>query len=352
MTKHDHALASVADPDQAERRNAGGDRTLFELAGAGPRISSRPLARRTVLRGLGVSLALPMLESMALAGEQASPTSRRRLAYLYVPNGVAISEWRQSVAVPRSGGKKKDPLRKKAGPLLEVGEHRSLDWPTLLAPLSEYRDQSLILRGLTADKARANGDGAGDHARAAAAFLTGVQPLKTEGRVQLGISADRIAARAIGHETRLRGLSVGLEPGLQSGQCDSGYACAYSGHVSWESEAVPAHKETRPVVLFDRLFRGGDGHESRSSRERRRRERRSVLDFVREDAKKLRTRLGVADRDRLDEYETGLRELERQLAFESSAHVDSVSDDVRPDRSPRTFAEEARLMGEILGYAF
>ncbi len=315
------------------------------LAGSGPRVASMQMPRRTVLRAAGVAMALPMLEAMG--PETRSP---RRLVYVYVPNGVKLDEWREELPVlPQS--KEEEKKHRRHGPRLALGDHRGEELPELLRPLAPIKGQTLLLRGLTADKGRANGDGPGDHARAAAAFLTGVQPLKTEGRVRLGVSVDQVAGRAAAGATRIRALTLGLERGLQSGQCDSGYACAYSGHISWESAEVPAAKEVRPQAAFDRLFRGGDAGLSAAERNDRRLRRRSLLDFVRSDAKALRKRLGAADRNRIDEYETGLRELERQLRFEDSAHVASVPDEARPEEEKRTFAEASNLMGEILSLA-
>ncbi len=315
------------------------DRSIEELAGAGPRVSRSRLPRRAVLRGAGTLVALPWLEAMASAGAPSQPTPRpRRLVYVYAPNGVHVGQWRLPVG---KGG------RDRAGsstPLAEL--------PPLLAPLEEVRGNLLLLRGLTQDKARANGDGPGDHARAAAAYLTGIQPLKTEGQVRLGESADQRAARLIGGRTRVRALALGLEAGRQSGQCDSGYACAYSGHISWQSATTPAAKESDPQRVFDRLFRGGEPGRSAEARERRANERRSVLDFVREESRRLERRLSAADRARVDEYETGLRELERQLSFDGAAHVGDVPDSARPERGRPGFAEQADLMGSLIRLAF
>ncbi|MFT5731669.1 MAG: hypothetical protein ACJAZN_003162 [Planctomycetota bacterium] len=333
--------------------DASRDESVGALEGQGPRVSGRALPRRAVLRGAGLAVALPMLEAMVPSAHASARLSgrevvapRRRLIYVYVPNGIHQGGWRQAIPTEDPSGAAQETRRR--GPNLTEGEYTGLELPELLTPLEDLREHVLLLRGLTADKARANGDGPGDHARASAAFLTGVQPLKTEGRVKLGVSADQIAARQIGGRTRIRSLALGLERGLQSGQCDSGYACAYSGHVSWETENVPAAKETQPRALFDRLFRGGNGEVSAAERRGRRSERRSLLDFVREESALLSRRLGAADRARLEEYETGLRELERQLSFDGAAHVEGVSDEARPDGRPRTFAEEARLFGKIL----
>ena len=244
------------------------DRSIEELAGAGPQVSRSRLPRRAVLRGAGTLVALPWLEAMASAGAPSSSApSTRRLVYVYAPNGVHVGQWRLPV-----GEDARDRART-AEPLDEL--------PPLLAPLGEVRRNLLLLRGLTQDKARANGDGPGDHARAAAAYLTGIQPLKTEGQVRLGESADQRAARLIGGRTRVRALALGLEAGRQSGQCDSGYACAYSGHISWQSATTPAAKESDPQRVFDRLFRGGDPGRSAEARERRANDRAALAVVLR-----------------------------------------------------------------------
>lgn len=316
------------------------DTPIEELAGAGPRLTAR-LPRRAVLRGAGTVVALPWLEAMASAGSLPGVAAApRRLVYVYTPNGVHVDRWRTAAPEARAGDGR--------GP----AEARLTELPPLLRPLAGLERNLLLMRGLTQDKARANGDGPGDHARAAAVFLTGVQPLKSEGRVRLGVSADQRAAAAVGERTRVRALVLGLEAGRQSGQCDSGYSCAYSGHISWQSPTTPAAKETDPQRVFDRLFRGGDPGRSAEARQRRARERRSVLDFVRDESRRLERRLGAADRARVDEYETGLRELERQLSFDGAAHVGEVPDDARPGRGVRDFARQADLMTSLIRLAF
>lgn len=317
-----------------------GDVSIEELAGAGPRVSGLRLPRRAVLRGAGTMVALPWLEAMASASPSCPPARGvRRLVYVYAPNGVHVDRWRTPAP---------DQARRERGPQSES----LTDLPPLLTPLEGVRRRVLLLRGLTQDKARANGDGPGDHARAAAVYLTGIQPLKSEGQVRLGESADQRAARLVGGQTRLRALALGLEAGRQSGQCDSGYSCAYSGHISWQSATTPAAKESDPQRVFDRLFRGGDPGSSAAARERRAAERRSVLDFVRGESRRLERRLGAEDRARVDEYETGLRELERQLAFGSAANVAEVPDSARPQRGKLGFAEQADLMGALIRLAF
>lgn len=286
-------------------------------------------SRRSVLRGLGAAVALPWLESAGLAAPLASGDAPAipRLAWVYVPNGVHMPEWCPS---------EEDP----SAPL-----------PPILGALEPYRAELAVLRGLTQDKARANGDGGGDHARAAAAWLTGVQPLKTDGQVRLGVSADQLAADSIGRATRFRSLVLGAEGARTSGQCDSGYACAYSGNISWQGPETPAGKETDPVAIFDRLFRGGVDARSLAAEEERRSRRRSVLDAVRQDARSLLGRVSRDDRLRLDEYLDGVRELERRIELARPERVDEVPDSSRPE-APETQDERIRLLLDLVVLAF
>ena len=220
--------------------------------------------------------------------------------------------------------------------------------PTLLSPLQAHVSKLQVLSGLTQDKARANGDGGGDHARGSATFLTGVQALKTDGAVGLGISADQVAANVLGDHTRFRSIQLGTDGGQLSGQCDSGYACAYSSFISWQTATTPAGKESDPARVFDRLFRGGLTPGASAARIRAQSRRRSILDFVRQDARGLRTLLGHADMQRLDEYESGLRELERRLIDFASDREESVPDDARPDPGTRSPAERFKLLADVL----
>lgn len=304
------------------------DTDVQAMTGLGPRVTSRALPRRTVLRGLGVAVALPWLEALAPVARGASAPAPLRLCYVYSPNGVNVAQWR---AEP--------------GPL-------PADLPPSLAPLAPWRADVRQLRGLTHAKARANGDGPGDHARAAAVWLTGVQPFKSEGRVRLGPSADQLVAERLGVLTRERSLVLGTETGRVSGDCDSGYSCAYSNHISWASETTPVPKLVDPARAFDRLFRGGEEDLDPETRRARAATRRSVLDFVRADARVLGRRLGAEDRRRLEQYEDGLRELERRLARAAEAVVESVPDDARPASAPATFKEHATLLGEVMALAF
>src|SRR6516162_6794953 len=244
------------------------------------------LSRRTVLRGLGAAVALPWLEAMGPLNSWAAETkpnqaAPNRMAFLYVPNGKNMVDW-----TPKAEG-------------------TSFDLPAILEPLKEHRQDLLVLTGLTADKARAHGDGGGDHARALAAFLTGTQPRKTDGTdIRAGLSVDQVAASAIGDQTRLSSLEIGCEAGAMAGNCDSGYSCVYSSTMSWKSATQPLPKEVNPKLVFDRLFGGG----SAAERAKTRAQRQSVIDLVREDYKDLRNQLGADDQRKLDEYFCAVRD--------------------------------------------
>lgn len=283
-------------------------------------------SRRHFLRGLGACMALPWMASlpgMSPRGRDPLAPSRSRLVYFYVPNGVHMPDWK-----PKQEGRK-------------------YEMPWILEPLAEYRQHFSILTGLTQDKARANGDGPGDHARAAAAFLTGVQPLKTDGQIRLGPSADQVAAEAIGQQTAFPSLIIGCEKGGNAGQCDSGYSCAYSSNLSWQNETTPALKETNPRLVFERLFRGGAQGEDGKARAERLARRRSVLDYVADDAKRLHRDLAEDDRLKLDEYLSGVRELERRIENAENEIVTEVPESARPEGVPRDFGAYLRLMGDL-----
>lgn len=293
---------------------------------------SKLLSRRRVLKGLGVSLALPWLEAMtpalSLAAAANQTTPPRRLAFVYVPNGVNMADWTPP----------------------NLGPNFAL--PRILRPLQMFRDDILVLSGLTCDKARAHGDGGGDHARAMSAFLTGCQPRKTHGTdLRAGISADQVAAQRIGRNTRFPSLEIGCEGGGQAGNCDSGYSCAYSSNLSWRGPSTPNPKEVNPRAVFDRLFGSDNRTEAAQGRARRERYNLSILDFVAEDANRLQNRLGRNDQQRLDEYLTGVRELEQRLARAAGEQA-PVPGASRPTGIPASYTEHIRLMSDLLVLAF
>ena len=294
---------------------------------------SERLSRRHVLRGLGTAMALPVLEAMAPSSARAAAAVKKspvRMAFFYVPNGVHMPDWKPS----------------SPGALAEV--------PATLKALEAHRDSMLVLTGLTADKARPNGDGAGDHARSAAAFLTGCQARKTAGAdIKAGVSVDQYAAQQIGRNTRFPSLEIGCERGAQAGNCDSGYSCAYSSNIAWRGEATPVPKEVDPRQVFDRLFGSGNTKESAETRARRDRYNASILDFVQEDAKALQTKLGVKDQQKLDEYFTSVREIEQRVALAGNPeNGTSTARSARPLDMPQDYGEHIRLMFDMLFLAW
>jgi hypothetical protein len=301
------------------------------------------LSRRTVLRGLGASVALPMLDAMIPAGGIAKAASNIvagatgkvatppvRMAALFLPNGMSIENW-----LPDGAG---------------------ANWklsPTL-APFEAVKSEISPMVGLSLHNAYALGDGGGDHARSAAAFLTGMHPYKTAGKdIRVGISMDQVAAQAIGDRTAFPSLELGLDKSGKAGDCDTGYSCAYVSNVAWRSPTMPLPHEVDPAAMFDRLFgAAGDTPEQHVNRERRLRERRSILDFVLSDTRRLNGRLGSSDRQKLDEFTTSIRQIEKRIDAARSAKPLPKPDMARPDGIPERFSEHMELMFDLLVLAF
>lgn len=293
------------------------------------------ISRRTVLRGLGAAVALPWLEAMAPAADLtgAGGTIRalpKRMAFLYVPNGAHMQAW-----TPEKEG-------------------ADFELPFILDPLKPFKDDLLVLTGLAQDNAAAHGDGGGDHARALATFLTGVHPLKTDANIRAGASVDQVAAQKIGQRTRFPSLELGCDRGAQSGACDTGYSCAYSSNISWRTPTTPMAKEVNPRLVFDRLFASQRQGESGADRAKRDLYKRSILDFVAEDASQLTRRLGTDDRRKVDEYLTAVRELELRVANAGSKGPSSeaVQGFHKPSGIPQDNQEHLRLMGDLMVLAF
>jgi hypothetical protein len=226
--------------------------------------------------------------------------------------------------------------------------------PYIMQPLAPVQSDLLVLSGLTHDKGRANGDGPGDHARSASVFLTGAQPRKTDGElIRSGLSVDQAAAQAIGHQTRFSSLELGVDAGRNAGNCDSGYSCAYSSNISWSSESTPVGKEINPRLVFERLFASGPPKEVDRGAQQREFLKKSVLDFVAEDARQLQTRLGRNDNRKLDEYLTGIREIERRLGnAQANTNLAQEIDYQIPGGVPGSYTEHLRLMCDMMVLAF
>jgi hypothetical protein len=293
-------------------------------------ITGRHLDRRTLLKGLGASVALPLLDCMTPAlARAAARTPPTRLAFTYVPNGVTMADWTPTAA----------------------GNDFAL--PRILAPLAAHRQDMLVLSGLSHRNANALGDGPGDHARAAACYLTGVHPRKTAGGdIQNGISVDQIAASHWASETRLPSLELGCDDSRTSGNCDSGYSCAYTNSLSWRGPATPMPPESNPRLVFERLFGAFDADADPATRERRVRSRRSILDFVTDRTRALDAAIGPSDRRKLDEYLTSVREIERRVEMSERDMRDLPPGIEKPTGIPAEYAEYVRLMFDLQIVAF
>ncbi|HBJ38920.1 MAG TPA: hypothetical protein DDZ51_30070 [Planctomycetaceae bacterium] len=293
-------------------------------------IPSRPISRRTVLRGLGVTLALPWLEAMGplqswAAGEDPKTVAPNRMAFLYTPNGKNMADWTPST------------------------EGTGFELTPILQPLGAVRNKFSILSGLTADKARPHGDGGGDHARALGAFLTGVQPNKTDGLdIRSGVSVDQVAASRIGDKTRLASLEIGTEQGAMAGNCDSGYSCVYSSTMSWRSATQPLPKEVNPKLVFERMFTSSNDP-SRAARNAR---RKSILDYVRDDTSGVAGKLASNDQRKLDEYFAAIRDIEVRMERAEKMPPVQTPDYPVPTGVPAAYDEHIRMMCDLMVLAF
>src|SRR5437016_2277657 len=260
------------------------------------------LSRRHLLRGLGACLALPAFETLrpfgvfaadAKAAGQlaASPTGAPlRMAFVYFPNGAIPANW-----WPTGEGK-------------DFGLNRTMQ------PLQNVKERLQVLGGLDHKNATPGPDGAGDHARASGSFLTGVRVKKTAGAdIHAGVSVDQVAARQVGHLTRFPSLELTCDSVRKSGNCDSGYSCAYQYNLAWQSPNSPVAPEPNPRAWFERLFGSGKPGERVASLERRMQVQRSIFDCVPDDARSLQRQLASRDRQKLDEYLGSVREIEKRI---------------------------------------
>jgi hypothetical protein len=296
--------------------------------------------RRKFLRGLGACVALPALPSLmpkwARAAEAATGATSatavgvpQRMAFVTVPNGVNLEKW------------------------WPKGEGKNFELAPTMEPLVEVKDQIQIISGLDHINATPGSDGPGDHARANASLLTGCRAKKTAGSdIRLGPSIDQVAAQHIGHLSRFASLELTCDTDRSSGSCDSGYACAYQYNVSWRSETTPMAAEANPRRVFERLFGSGTAEDRKRSLALRQKTNRSILDFVREDAGSLSGKLSAQDTQKLDEYLTGLRDIEQRIIkFEQVAKLPG-KDVVAPESMPDPFGERMQMMYDMIVLAF
>ena len=295
-------------------------------------ITRKHLSRRTLLRGVGAALALPWLDSMMPALKAAKNTAAApavRLAFVYVPNGIIPGAWTPAV------------------------EGANFEFTRTMKPLEPLREHLLVMSGLAQINGRALGDGAGDHARAGATWLTGVHPKKTEGvGIHAGISADQVAAKEFGKSTQFASLEIGLDSATLAGGCDSGYSCAYSNTISWRGPTTPMPMEINPRAVFERLFGEGDSTDPKA-RMASLKDQGSLLDYIAGDIDRMETSLGPRDRGKLTEYLDSIRDVERRIQL-AEAQNDSMKVPVieRPAGVPAEYEDHAKLMMDLQTIAF
>jgi hypothetical protein len=287
------------------------------------------LNRRTMLRGRGAAIALPWMESLPTIARAAGKATKPpvRMSYWYVPNGVNLASW-----FPQQEG-------------------ALVDLPETLKPLSFARDYLNTFHGLTHNTALVNGDLEGcGHGQGAASFLTGAQAYQTQDAVRVGTSADQVYARYVGNETRFSSLELGCES-ARSGNA-FGYSGTYKTHISWRTPTSPAPYEMNPKVVFDRLFTKGSSNLTQSTVADRDFYRKSMLDYVLDDAHRVRDRVGKTDQRKLDQYLTGVREVERRIQHASTTVAVPGSSFARPAGIPEDFDDHLRLMCDLTVLAF
>ena len=284
-------------------------------------ITKKTLSRRTMLRGMGAAVALPLLDAMFPA-MAAAPGPVRRLGVVYHPNGVIYDQW------------------------LPTGVGANYELSPTLAVLKPFRDKLIVVTGLASDEAEALGDGGGDHSRASGTYLTGVHVRKSDSVVRNGISMDQIAAKAFERYTQLSSLQLTVDDNSMVGSCDTGYSCAYSSTLSWLTPTLPLMSENNPRVVFERLFGSIDSTDPKV-RASRLQQDQSILDSVTGRVKQLQQKLGAGDNRKVDDYLASLRDVERQIQKAEEQSSKEMPDVVRPAGIPHSFEEHVRLLYDL-----
>ena len=296
-------------------------------------ISKVSLPRRTVLRGIGATVALPLLDAMvpALAAIQTSAAKPvRRLAFIYVPNGVAKNHSGVDFWKPRGGDR--------------------LELSPILSPLAAYVDQLVVVSGLSHATAQQGSDGNGDHTRSTATWLSGVRPKKTQGSdLRAGTTADQIAAEKLGTDTVLPSLELAaIDIDYLVGQCENGYSCAYTSTLAWRTPTAPLPAVGNPRVVFEQLFGEGGTTAQRIARLQK---RSSILDAVAREISRLERTLGPGDRARTSEYIDAVREVERRIQKAEARAGDSLLPSPAAG-VPEKFSDHVQLMFDLQWLAY
>jgi hypothetical protein len=288
-------------------------------------IFKKTLPRRTLLRGLGASLALPLLDSMVPALSSASAQTAqpaKRLGVVYVPNGMAMKSWTPAT------------------------EGTNFEITRILRPMAAYQDRMLVLSGLNGASSNA-----GVHASASTRFLTGTIPARTESDLQAAVSIDQLVARQLGNQTQLGSLELALDQSDVFGSCDIGFSCQYTSTISWRDANTPLPMETNPRAVFERLF-GDTGTTDPAVRLQRIRKDRSLLDAVTDRVAELNKKVGSSDQAKLDQYLDAVRDVERRIQLaEAQSHRELPEVD-QPAGIPRTYEEHAKLMFDMQVLAY
>jgi hypothetical protein len=294
--------------------------------------------RRNFLRGLGACIALPTFTSLipnkvmaaAAATNLAATTTGAplRTAFVFFPNGAIPSRW-----WPEGMGK-------------------DFRFGATLQPLEAVRRSIQVLGGLDHANANPGNDGGGDHARGNSVFLTGVRIKKSATDVRAGVSIDQVIANRVGHLTRFPSLEITCDANRQSANCDSGYSCAYQYNISWKSPTTPMTPENNPRLVFERLFGAGAHGQRAENAQRRIMSRRSVLDFVLQDAKSMQRQLASFDREKLDQYLTGIREVEMRIQKAEQFGPNVDPNVPTPSGIPSSYEAYVDVMYDMLALAF
>src|SRR5215831_12064571 len=290
-------------------------------------ITRKSIPRRTLLRGAGAALALPVLDAMtpALSADTKRPI---RMTFIEVPNGIMMDKWAPAT------------------------EGANFALTRVLEPLADFRDRMLVLSGLDQKQSAALAfEIAGDHPRACTAWLTGAHAKMTAGAdLRAGVSVDQVAAREFGKYTQLASLEVGLESSEVVGSCESAYGCAYYNTISWRNETTPLPMENRPRALFERLF-GDSGATDAKTRSALREDDRSILDFVSDNVRRLRGKLGGPDRGKIDQYLDAVRDVERRIQLAAKQGDQDVPMQ-SPVGIPPVFSDYYKLMADLMVLAW
>ncbi len=297
------------------------------------------MKRRSFLRGIGACVAIPAFASLGRADSSVTQAARSlattpsgaplRMAFMSIPNGVQQDHW------------------------FPTGTEKDFKLNNTMQALDSMKSHIQVITGLGHENATAGNDGAGDHARANATFLTGARARKTPGKdIFVGVSVDQVAAQSLGSKTRFPSLELSCDAIRNSGSCDSGYACAYQYNLSWSSPTTPVTPEPNPRLVFERLFGEGEHGERSKNMMLRQNTQKSVLDFVLEDAATVRGQLGQQDQRKLDEYLDGVRAIERRIKSAESFGESPDPETKTPSGIPTNFGSHMEIMYDLLLLAF